>query len=137
LPPGDLPFEGIECVDRTNPKSFVNFDLLFGVADCRDKLVFEVNYNRDLYEPETIRRWLGHFKTLLEGIAADAQSPVSALPWLRDDGRRRRLVDWNDTAMAVPPVCLHALFEARVAEKPAAVARVAGQERLTYAELNR
>ncbi len=137
VPPGDLPFDGLQCTETPNPKSFVNFDLLFGVRESGDGLIVDVNYNRDLFSPETITRWLGHFRTLLEGVVARPETSLSTLPLLDTATRRQVLTDWNNTAMAYPPVCLHELFEAQVAERPDATALVVGRERLTYAGLNR
>ena len=45
---------------------------------------------------------VGHFETLLEGIVADPQCPVSELPLLTDAERRQLLVEWNDTAGGLP-----------------------------------
>jgi amino acid adenylation domain-containing protein len=136
-PEGDIPFEGLQVSEQSCPKSRVNFDLMFGVCEDDTGLVIELNYNRDLFAAETVQRWLGHFHAMLDGIAGRPDTPVAALPLLGAKERQRMLFDWNDTAMACPPVCLHELFEARVREQPEVIALVAGHERLTYAELNR
>ena len=135
-PDGDLPFEGLRVDEEVCPKSAVNFDLLFGAREEDQGFVIDVSYNRELFRAETIRRWLGHLRTLLEGVASAPDTRLSALPLLSEPERRKQLVEWNATAMAYPSSCVQELFEARVAEQPDAIALVVGRERLTYAELN-
>ncbi|GAA2410191.1 hypothetical protein GCM10010191_18690 [Actinomadura vinacea] len=55
---------------------------------------------------------------------------------LSPEERHRILVEWNDTECPVAPATLPEMFEARVREKPDAVALVFGDTELTYAELN-
>ena len=66
---------------------------------------------------------VGHFLTLLEGVADDPDRRASALPWLTDAERRLVLHDWNDTKVDFPQgLCLHHLFERQAARTPDAIA---------------
>ncbi|WPO69809.1 non-ribosomal peptide synthetase [Streptomyces sp. KN37] len=62
--------------------------------------------------------------------------PLSAIPVLGGDERRRVLVEWNDTDADVVPATLPELFEAQVARTPDAVAVVFEGESVSYAELD-
>jgi len=130
-------FAGLVVEEDCAPKSFVNFDLLFGVHEAHGGLIINVNYNRDLLEPATITHWLGHFHVLLAGIAEKPETTLATLPLLDADSRRQLLTEWNHTAMDYPAGCLHGLFEQQVMKTPRADALVVGRERLTYAQLNR
>ena len=57
---GDLSLERVET-----PKRFVTFDLNVNVVDSGSDLLIECDYNSDILEADTIRRWLGHMSTLL------------------------------------------------------------------------
>ena len=73
----------------------------------------------------------------MEGIVADPAAPVARLPLLTP-AEREQLAAWNRTDAAYPVgECIHDLFEAQAARTPDAEAVVAGEQRLTYAELNR
>ena len=61
-----------------------------------------MEYNTDLFDAATITRLLGHFQTLLEGIVADPEQRLSALPLLTAAERQQLLVEWNDTTRAYP-----------------------------------
>jgi len=94
------------------------------------------SYATDLFDPATIERMQGHFEKLLEGIVADPACPVSELEILPEDERRQLLAWGTAPEVAVEEeVCIHHLFEARVAEDPDRVAVEAEDGRLTYGEL--
>src|SRR6266511_3222559 len=78
-----------------------------------------------------------HFQTLLEGITADPDRPISTLPLLTDAERHQVLVDWNSTrADFAEGCCLHELFEAPVERTPDAVAVGFENQWLTYGQVN-
>jgi amino acid adenylation domain-containing protein len=80
---------------------------------------------------------LGHYRTILEGIAASIDRPLSDLPLLTDVERQQILVEWNRTEVAYPKDrCLHELIEAQVKLTPEAVAVAFEGKQLTYSELN-
>ncbi len=114
------------------------FDLICDVTETAEGLTAAFEYNTDLFDDTTIERMMGHFQTLLEGIAASADTQVSHLPLLRDDERRQIVREWNETAAAYPQDrCLSELFETQVALTPEAIAVAYDEDELTYAELNR
>ena len=78
-----------------------------------------VVYSTDLFDAATIDRLVGHFQTLLEGIVADPDQKIVALPLLTDAERHRLLIEWNDTRREYPrDKCVHQLFEEQVARTP-------------------
>ena len=50
-----------------NPKSFCNFDLELYLMESDAGLAVNFRYNTDLFDDDTVRRWAGHYHTLLEG----------------------------------------------------------------------
>ena len=55
-----------------------------------------VEYSTDLFDAATIDRMLGHFRTLLEGIVADPDQTIAALPMLSEAERKQLLGQWGD-----------------------------------------
>src|SRR5262249_24921370 len=74
---------------------------------------------------------------LLEGAVAAPERAIGALEILAPSERATLLRDWNATARAVPAVRVPALFAAQARRTPNGTALVFGDERLTYAELDR
>ena len=95
-----------------------------------------LRFNRDLFDEATVRRMVGHFLTILEGVAEDAGQRLSRLPWLTEDERRLVLHEWNNTKVDFPRgVCLHHFFERQAGRTPEAVAISCDAGVTTYAEL--
>jgi len=105
-------------------------------------LLMTADYDAVLFDPGTIRRFLGHFEILLASAISDPECSISRLPILAQPERRLLLDEWNSaTAQEYPrDVPLQQLIEAQVEKTPDAVAVAflaeANNQRLTYAELN-
>ena len=123
------------------------FDLTLAMAETPQGLRAALEYNTDLFERDTILRMLGHFQTLLGGIAANPDQTLWDLPLLTEKEQRQLLVEWNEPqpgergapAARLPldgDATIARLFEAQVERTPDAVALVCGDERLTYREVN-
>ena len=132
-----MKFAGLEVEVDPNPKAFVNFDLFLNVVEAEDGLKLDCDYNRELFDESTIARWIGHYKTLLEEFAADAQRKALRVPMLGAAERRLLLEDWNATHTDFPAEKkLHELFEEQAARTPDRIALVFEDQQLTYRELD-
>ena len=102
------------------------------------KMVVKFEFDASRFDEATIVRMAGHYRVLLEGIAAGGQVPVGRLQLLSAQERRQILEEWNATAVVAQGEqgCLHQWFEAQVARTPQALACVCEEAQLTYAELN-
>ncbi len=133
-----LALAGLQLTPLPLDSGTAKFDLTLVLEERADGLGGYVEYNTDLFEAATIVRVLGHFQTLLEGIAAHPDERLATLPLLTTSERQQLLVEWNDTRAEYPKDhCIHQLFEAQTAKTPNAVAVVFEEQQLTYAELNR
>ncbi|WP_214321296.1 non-ribosomal peptide synthetase/MFS transporter [Nonomuraea sediminis] len=98
---------------------------------------FLVVYNTALFDRERVERLGGHLATLLAGVVADPDAPVSGIEILTPQERAER-ERWNDTAFDLgPPRCLHEPFEERAAAAPSSPAVVHPGGELSYGELDR
>jgi amino acid adenylation domain-containing protein/natural product biosynthesis luciferase-like monooxygenase protein len=120
-----------------NPQGTAMFDLGVNVAEQNGALLVECDYNSDLFETETIARWLRHFETLLRAIAEDPQQPLQTLPLLGEPDQQLVLETWNRTQRDYPTdVLLHELFELQVQKTPDATALIFERQRVSYRALN-
>ncbi len=114
------------------------FDFVMGVEEKGGSLSCHCEYSTDLFEDTTIRRMLGHFRNLLEGIVADPQHRLSAFDLMSNSERHQILVEWNQTEETDYPrdKTVHRLFEEQAEQAPEAVAVEFEGKRLTYGQLN-
>ena len=132
-----LQLGGIQITPVPTNNSTSKFDLTLFIREVSGSFKAAVEYNTDLFDEQTIRRLLGHYQTLLEGIAANPEQRLSGVAMLTGAERQQILVEWNRTEAPYPKErCLHELIEAQVARTPEAVAVVFGKQQLTYRELN-
>jgi non-ribosomal peptide synthetase component F len=112
------------------------FDLTLMLRETAGSLHARWEYSSDLFDAASVERMTQHFRTLLEGVVADADQRIGELPLLTASERHRLLVEWNDTATDYPQDrCIHQLFEEQAARTPDAVAVVFEDEWLSYGEL--
>ncbi|GAB4056045.1 non-ribosomal peptide synthetase [Catellatospora paridis] len=87
-------------------------------------------------DPADAARIGAHLRTLLAGFAGRPDAPLHDLD-IRDPSEHDLLAAWNDTGRAVPgPQTLHELVDARIAARPDAIAVVAADSAMTYAQLD-
>ncbi len=94
-------------------------------------------YDRRLFFPGTIQRFLRHMRVVLEGMVEQPDLPIGRLPLLTAEERQQVLVEWNKTETPFPADApLQVLFETQAERSPQAVAATFEHASLTYAELN-
>jgi amino acid adenylation domain-containing protein len=112
------------------------FDLSVFLSDTSEGLRGRLEYNTDLYAPETIQRLIGHFGVLLKSVAEDPNQRIEEIQLLTEPERHQLLVEWNRTEREYPDKCIHELFEMQAERTPEAIAVVSEDRQLSYAELN-
>ncbi|HEX6373281.1 MAG TPA: amino acid adenylation domain-containing protein, partial [Longimicrobium sp.] len=113
-------------------------DLSLSMWEAEDRIVGGVTYATALFDRETVERYTGYLRRVLQEMVADEDRRVDRLHLMPESERVRVLEEWNQTeAEYSGPLCIHQLFEAQAARTPGAVAVTFEGEHLTYAELDR
>lgn len=128
--------DGLKVTSLLSETRTAKFDLTFMLTEDEDEISLELEYSTDLFEEWRIDRMAGHYQTLLEGIVANPEQSLAALPLLTDFERQQILGAGNRTAQLYPSDCLHELFEHQARLTPDAVAVVFQQEFLSYRQLD-
>ncbi|MEM9223349.1 MAG: amino acid adenylation domain-containing protein [Pseudomonadota bacterium] len=133
---GGASFDGLEAKVSPNPKSRSNFDAFFNVIEGDDGLRIDVDYNSEVLDETTVRRWLGHWQTLLSDLVNDPEQAVDTAP-LHTVSQIHELVEgFNATAMAFDrSATVLDLIRAQVEANPDRMAAVHQAEVITYREL--
>ncbi|MGN6642113.1 MAG: amino acid adenylation domain-containing protein, partial [Verrucomicrobiota bacterium] len=125
-------FEPFEIENQT-----AKLDLRLDLMPTSEGLSGWIEYSTALFDAERIERMAEHFGTLLQAAIENPEQRLSSLPLMPASEAHRVLVEWNQTQLALPTDApLAQLFEEQVQRTPEAIALIAGNNRLTYAELN-
>jgi amino acid adenylation domain-containing protein len=73
------------------------FDLDLSATESPERLELTMEYNVDLFDPATVDRMLMHYRLLLEGIVADPDQRIGAIPMLSQEERSRMQASWGDS----------------------------------------
>lgn len=131
-----LKLKGLNVTPFDKTSHTAKYDLSLIMASGQT-LTGVIEYSTDLFDKRTIARFAEHFQTLLAGIIATPDAPISDLSLVTPQERQDILMAWNTTAVDYPRnLCFHQLFEAQAEKTPNAVAVTFEQQRLTYRELN-
>jgi amino acid adenylation domain-containing protein len=115
---------------------FDRFKLKLSCVQRGGLLVAELNYDSSFFCAEDVDRLAQEFRTLLESVCANPESPIADLDIVSPNEQRRLLVEFNDRQTDYPESkCIHQLFAERARQQPENVAVVFQNHRLTYAQL--
>ncbi|HEV3458036.1 MAG TPA: amino acid adenylation domain-containing protein, partial [Thermoanaerobaculia bacterium] len=155
---------GIAAESVALPRSGAQFDLTLQAAELDGDLTCSLQFNRDLFDAATARRFLAQLGTLAAAVAARtpaspaapagpaaplalaaAAAGVRALPLLGAAETHQLRVEWNDTAVGRPGLApaglpyrcvrLDELVERQALLRPDAAAVQGQASTLTYGEL--
>jgi len=114
------------------------FDLTVAITDGGSDLAGIVNYNRDLFEAETIELLMGRYTNVLRAIVEKVEKPIRELSLLSDAEREQIVVEWNETGRPYPKDrCIHELFAEQAERTPDQTALICEGRQVSYRELDR
>ncbi|MFJ9545779.1 non-ribosomal peptide synthetase [Streptomyces erythrochromogenes] len=140
--PGEAPLDlaGLPATVEPVGGYAAKFDLSIAMGESFDAdgapagLECAIDFATDLFDRETAESIAVRFGRLLTAVAARPDRPIGRADLLGTEERAELLDAGTDLPSAVP--LLPAAFEARAARTPDATALVAGDTRLSWAELN-
>ncbi|MEP6622438.1 MAG: amino acid adenylation domain-containing protein, partial [bacterium] len=92
----------VELVEFEIP--WARYDLWLVCRETEAGIEAELEYRSDLFEPETIDRFLTHVRTVLEHVVRDARVPIADLSVLADAERAQVVHEFNATDTVYPAV---------------------------------
>ncbi|MFY0562651.1 amino acid adenylation domain-containing protein [Archangium lansingense] len=132
-----LALAGLRVTPLAIPTRTARLDLMLSLEETAGGLRGHVEYSTDLFDEATVRRMLAHYERVLRG-AATPDMGIADLPLLDAEERARVLGEWSrGPEPGQEETTLPALVEAQARRTPDAVAVSAGDESLTYRELDR
>jgi amino acid adenylation domain-containing protein len=131
-----LRLKGVKATAMEVASETSKFDLLLTIGDNGQSFVVVGQYNADLFDQVTVRRYLKSYHALLEQVVRTPETRVFHLPMVSDAERAKIFTQWNAPARTLPPdATIHELFRAQARLTPANPAIFEAGRQITYAEL--
>ncbi|GAB3734336.1 hypothetical protein GCM10028862_17450 [Luteimonas pelagia] len=129
-------FPGLELAFRSNPRANETFELFVNAVQQGGELHLECQYNSDLFDGATVKRWLQSYEALLRAAVASDATEFGRLPVL-DRPALEELDALHDTRRPYDRERrMHEYLELQCDRSPGRTAVVCGAVALTYAELD-
>ncbi|MGH1386780.1 amino acid adenylation domain-containing protein [Kordia sp.] len=127
------------CLDEITERTGVvsKNDIEFHFQQVGDVISFKINYNSDLYDAETFKMFMKHFKQLIANILDNPNTPIDELHYLNDAEQQQLIYDFNAITLDYDSnATLLSEFNKQVESKPDVPAVVFNNTTLTYKELD-
>ncbi len=140
LAPESMPFKGLTASFEANTRRFATYDISLNAVELGGTVKLECQFNTDLFDASTIRRWLAGYERLLRSFADGLENGTGRLGELElvSPAERAQLEAWNQaSALEVDSkLTVVELLEAQAAKTPQRVAVEQVGKQLTYAQLD-
>ncbi|TCO60560.1 non-ribosomal peptide synthase/polyketide synthase [Actinocrispum wychmicini] len=137
VPKSTVDIPGLAVAAALDNLDVAKFDLSFYFDEqAGPPMTGVVEYSTGLFDERTARAMADRLLRVLDAMVTSLDQPISEVETLSAAEREQVLVTFNDTARDVPATDVTLLFAERVAADPDATALIAGDETLTYAQLN-
>ncbi|MEV6032887.1 amino acid adenylation domain-containing protein [Nonomuraea sp. NPDC052116] len=131
-----MELEGLRVEFEEPDTNTTKFDMTWQLTEAGDESSLNVEYSTDLFDQATVDSMVGHYCELLAALVADPDRRAAEVDIPAGQEQVELLERWNGPVRSVEDATVHEVFAARAAKTPGAVAVVAGDDRLTYGELN-
>ncbi|QSW88370.1 amino acid adenylation domain-containing protein [Flavobacterium endoglycinae] len=115
----------------------LNFDLELVFHEVGNTISLTLSYNSDVYEEEFIKRFIHHFKQLIENIVENPEQKNKEIKYVPAAELSKVVTEFNPAETYYPKEKTFVdFFEDQVQKTPNKEALAFGETKLTYAQLN-
>ncbi|MED1784018.1 edeine biosynthesis hybrid PKS-NRPS EdeI [Brevibacillus fortis] len=135
---GSMSANGLTLSPYPFEQRSTQFDLTFDIIEREQRLIVDIEYSNKLFSKETITSMSTHFQKILEQMVEDPKQLIGKMSMLAAEERLLLMEQWNDTSLEYSrEKTVVQLFEEVAAIQPNALAVTCGDEKVTYAEINK
>lgn len=113
-----------------------DFDLTLKIHKYKNQYYFGIEYNRDLFTPESITNFSIHFQSLMDQVTRFPDLPLGQLQLLSSQEYQTTVIQWNATHETYEKNTLPTLAARYADEFPQKTAIEYENQAVTYAELD-
>ncbi len=113
------------------------FDLTLHLFEQEEQLSIHVEYNTDLFDQETIHRYMNYYLHVLDGMTAQPERTFADYCLMDKAEQAAMIIGKNQTETPYPKRTLQELFEEQVKRDPHRIALSYMDEHMTYEALDK
>ena len=130
---GDLELE-VQNPDR----KMAHCDLSLSFQESLKGLLGIFEYNTELFETDSIKRIVLHYKKITKEIINNIDCPINKLPILLDSELKKQMIEWNEQQIVYSNTeTILQLFEKAAKNTPNAIAIIFENQKWTFEEVNK
>ncbi|WP_018015936.1 non-ribosomal peptide synthetase [Teredinibacter turnerae] len=131
-----LKLDSVACRPKSVNQKLAKFDLTLSLEDKGSEVTGYLEYNTDLYTPQTAERVLEHYQTLLASLVSSPELQIANVAMASYEEKQKVLHDWSGRQNGYPDLTIHQLFSKQAVKSPDAIAVQMGDQILSYRELD-
>ncbi|MFJ5965680.1 amino acid adenylation domain-containing protein [Bacillus sp. NPDC093026] len=132
----DVNLKGVASESVMVNHTVSKFDLTLHLFEQANKLSIHVEYNTDLFDQETIHRYMTYYLHILDGMTNQPERTFADFCLMNQAEQNAMVVEKNQTKTPYPKRTLQELFEEQVNRGPQRIALSYLEETMTYQTLN-
>lgn len=137
LEEAEIKIDGIEQAPYQHGPKIAKLDLTLTAIEGNENVELHFDYATKLFKEETILRFAEYFKNIAEAVAEKPGIKLHEIDLLEPAEKTKLLIKFNDTFSTLPEdETIFSLFTQQVQKTPNATALVAGNNKITYHQLN-
>jgi amino acid adenylation domain-containing protein len=134
---GRLELKNIKIKSKEINIDTTTADLRFYTIEKKEQIIFNLDYNTDLFYSSTIKRWMGYIVNLTQDIIAHPEKKIGELELISKKEKEQLIHSSNQKQKNYPfNKTIHQLFEEQVQKTPDNIAIISADRKLTYREIN-
>lgn len=133
LPENSL--EGLNTSIHEVRKQAINWDMFLNCSEEDGRLTIDCDYNTDILDALTVRKWLAAYEAMLDSISANPALSIRDLPLLESEEKQRIIEFGVGPRVQVPESSVFDLIRLQAEKQPDKVALQSATESLSYSEL--
>ncbi|MCW8128216.1 non-ribosomal peptide synthetase [Microbulbifer halophilus] len=127
---------GLELNVEPQATPYTSYDLFFNISEINGSLSLDLDFNLDIFRPETVDALMSGYCALLDNVLADPNCTVRYLDLLGEN-ERGRLARVNTTTLELPDEqSIHGLIERHAIQTPDAISLLIDDIHVSYGMLN-
>ncbi|MFS3915776.1 amino acid adenylation domain-containing protein [Bacillus australimaris] len=132
----DINLKGLTSEQVMVHHTVSKFDLTLHVFEQEDQLSIHVEYNTDLFDQETIHRYMNYYLHLLDSMTAQPERTFFDYCLMDKAEQSAMILGKNQTDTPYPKCTIQELFEEQVQRDPHRIALSYMDEHMTYQDLD-